>query len=58
MPVRSQSVTLELLNASDAVLSSANATTDAQGVVSVPDNAAATKVRVTDRFGNVATQSF
>jgi len=57
VPVRSQSVTLELLNASDAVLSSANATTDAQGVVSVPDNAAATKVRVTDRFGNVATQS-
>jgi hypothetical protein len=55
IPVRSQDVTVELLGAADAVLSTATVTTDGAGVASVPDNAAALKVRVTDRFGNAAT---
>jgi hypothetical protein len=55
VPVRSQQVTVALLDASNAQLSSASATTDGNGTVSVANNAAATQVKVTDRFGNVAT---
>jgi hypothetical protein len=54
VPVRSQAVTVELLDASDHVLSTATPTTDGSGAASVPDNASATQVRVTDRFGNIA----
>ncbi len=52
VPVRSQQVSVELLTAADVVLSAQNLNTDGSGVVQVPDNAAATKVRVYDRFGN------
>ncbi len=52
--VRSQQVTVELLTAADVVLSTQSASTDGSGAVLVPDNAAATKIRVTDRFGNSA----
>jgi neutral ceramidase len=55
IPERSQAVQVELLGAADAVLSTQNLTTDGNGAVSVPDNAAALKVRITDRFNNVAT---
>ena len=55
VPVRSQQVTVALLDASNAQLSSASATTDTNGAVSVADNASATQVKITDRFGNVAT---
>jgi neutral ceramidase len=55
IPVRSQAVTIELLDASSAVLATATPTTDANGNASVPDNASATQVRVTDPYGNVAT---
>lgn len=51
VPVRSQAVTIELRTA-NATLSTTPGTTDANGVVDVPDNLAATTVRVTDRFGN------
>ncbi len=54
VPVRSEQVTFELLGGT-TVLATSTATTDASGVVSVPDNASATSVRVTDRFGNVGT---
>ena len=55
IPVKSQQVKVELLGTADAVLSIAMPTTDGAGNVSVADNAAALKVRVTDRFGNIAT---
>lgn len=55
VPVRSQQVTVELLNAADGVVATQSVTTDAAGVVQVPDTGAAAKVRVTDRFGNAAT---
>jgi hypothetical protein len=51
VPVRSQAVTIEL-RTSAASLGSTAGTTDANGNVDVPDNVAATAVRVTDRFGN------
>ncbi len=54
IPVRSQQVTIDLLDASSTMLSTAMVTTDANGAASVPDNASATQVRVTDRFGNIA----
>lgn len=54
VPVRNQQATAELLTAADVVLTTQNVTTDGSGVVQIPDNASATKVRVTDRFGNVA----
>ena len=54
IPVKSQQVKVELLGTADAVLSIAMPTTDGAGNVSVADNAAALKVRVTDRFGNIA----
>jgi hypothetical protein len=55
VPVRSQQVTVALLDASNAQLFSTTATTDASGAVSVANNAQATQVQITDRFGNVAT---
>ncbi|MBL0214406.1 MAG: hypothetical protein IPQ07_11015 [Myxococcales bacterium] len=55
VPVRSQQVTVELLTAADAVLSSATVATDASGNAQVADLGSAAKVRVQDRFGNTAT---
>jgi len=55
VPVRTQMVTVELLNAANAVLSTTMLSTDATGLASVANNASATQVRVTDRFGNVET---
>lgn len=55
VPVRGQAVTVALLDAGNAQLSTASATTDVSGAVSVANNASATQVRITDRFGNVAT---
>jgi len=51
VPVRSQAVTIELLDAS-SVIDTINGTTDANGAVSVPNNTNATRVRIRDRFGN------
>jgi hypothetical protein len=55
VPVRSQQVTVALLDAANTQLSSATAMTDASGAVSVANNALATQVKITDRFGNAAT---
>jgi neutral ceramidase len=55
VPVRSQPVTVELLAADDNVLATATPSTDANGVAQIADVATSAKVRVTDRFGNVAT---
>jgi len=55
VPVRSQSVTVALLDAANAVKSTQIVTTDANGNVSVPDVAGATQVKVTDASGNVLT---
>ncbi len=52
IPVKNQQVTVELRSAANAVLSTATPTTDGSGVATVSDNAAATNVRVVDRFGN------
>ena len=50
-------VTVELLGAGDAVLSTVIKPTDATGAVQVADVPAATSVRITDSFGNVATHT-
>ena len=57
VPYRAQDVTVELLDGGGAVLDTRAATTSDAGVVSFddPDVGAAATVRVTDRFGNVAT---
>ncbi len=55
VPVRTQAVTVALLNASNAQLSTAQVTTDANGVASVTDASGATQAKITDRFGNTAT---
>jgi hypothetical protein len=55
VPVRSQQVTVALLDASNAQIYSGTWTTDVNGVVAIASNAAATQVQITDRFGNVAT---
>lgn len=55
VPVRNQQVTVDLLTALDAVVGTGAATTDGAGQASITDNAAATKIRITDRFGNSAT---
>lgn len=52
IPVKNQQVTIELLDASNTVLSTATPTTNGSGVVTLPDQAQATSVRVVDRFGN------
>ena len=46
---------VELLTAADAVVGSQTVATDSVGSVTVTDNPAAMKVRVTDPFGNSAT---
>ena len=55
MPVRSQQVTVALLDGGGATLSSAQVMTDAAGNAQVPDNAGARDVRISDRFGNQQT---
>ncbi len=55
VPLRAQQVTVALLGTSDAVLGTSTVSTDTMGVAQVADNAAALKVRVTDRFGNTST---
>jgi len=57
VPIRSQAVTVELLDTNGGVLSTTPTTTDANGVVQVPDNVAATAIRVTDRFTNQVTSA-
>ncbi len=53
VPVRSQSVTVEVRDSDDTVLDTVTANTDASGVISVTDpGGSATNVKVTDRFGN------
>ena len=55
VPVRSQSVTVALLDAANAVKSTQIVTTDANGNASVPDVSGATQVKVTDASGNALT---
>ncbi len=55
IPLKSQPVNIELLTVANAVVGQANVTTDANGVAQIGDNAAATQVRVTDKFGNSLT---
>jgi hypothetical protein len=55
VPVRSQQVTVELLDASNAVKATTTPTTDVTGNVAVADASGATQVRVTDAFGNITT---
>ncbi|MDB4958862.1 MAG: Alkaline ceramidase domain protein [Myxococcales bacterium] len=55
VPVRSQAVTVDLLSAANATLSTTTMNTDANGSVSIPNNALATSARVIDRFGNTST---
>jgi len=57
VPVRSQQVTVDLLGTTGNTLSTASVNTDSTGAVTMPDNAAATMVKVTDRFGNSATRN-
>ena len=52
----SQPVTVVLTGAS-GTLATVQATTSSAGLVSVPDNASATSIQVTDGYGNVATAS-
>ncbi|HWO17348.1 MAG TPA: hypothetical protein VNO30_01185 [Kofleriaceae bacterium] len=54
VPVRSQPVTVALLDAAGTQLTSAQVTTDAGGAVQVLDVPLARSVRVTDRYGNQA----
>jgi hypothetical protein len=53
--VRGQLVTVVLRDAGGGTLSSMQVATDGSGLAMVPDNASARSVRITDRFGNVAT---
>jgi neutral ceramidase len=55
VPIRNQAVTVALLSAAGTVLSSTPVTTDGNGNVEVTNNAAATMVRITDRFTNPGT---
>ncbi|MDQ3367278.1 MAG: hypothetical protein M3680_17790 [Myxococcota bacterium] len=57
VPVRSQNVTLTLLDAAGVAVSSDVVASNAQGGAQVADVATAAMVRVTDRFGNVATSA-
>jgi hypothetical protein len=56
VPVRNQAMKIELMMGS-TVVATATPTTDGNGSITVADNASATSVRLTDRFGNVATAS-
>jgi neutral ceramidase len=55
VPVKSQSVKVELLDATNAIKMTYTTTTDAAGNVSVADVAGSTQVRVTDASLNVQT---
>jgi hypothetical protein len=55
VPLRSQAIKVDLLDGGGAVVGTANVTSDPNGGVSITDVAAATQMRLTDRFGNVAT---
>ena len=55
VPVRSQAVKVELLDAGNNVLATSTPTTDGSGNVTVTDNASATQVRVTDAYANQGT---
>jgi hypothetical protein len=55
IPVRSQSVTVSLLDAANAVKSTAIVATDGNGSVAVPDVSGATQAKVTDASGNSLT---
>ena len=55
IPVRVQLVTVTLLGAGNVDLGSTQVTTDGSGLASVPNNAAAVSIKITDRFGNAAT---
>jgi hypothetical protein len=55
IPVKSQTVKVELLDAANAVKATTTPATDAAGNVSVADVSGATQVRVTDVSGNVQT---
>jgi hypothetical protein len=57
VPVRSQTVTVTLRNLANVAIYSDAVMTDANGVVSVPNNNAATTVQITDRFGNTTVAS-
>ncbi len=52
IPVRSQQVTVELMNG-NTILSTTSVSTDVNGVVQVLNDAAATTIRITDRFQNI-----
>lgn len=54
IPLR-QDVTVALLNGAGAQVASSQVTPDANGHISIGDNAAATQIQVTDRFGNTKT---
>ena len=53
VPVRSQAVTVQLIGG--ASMPPQGLMTDASGAISVANDASATQVQVTDRFGNTAT---
>jgi hypothetical protein len=53
VPIRGQQVTVTYLGTGAATAPTATATTDTNGDFMVADNAAATSISVTDRFGNV-----
>jgi neutral ceramidase len=55
VPVRDQQVTFSLLDGSGLVLTTAQVTTDGNGVAQVPDLLLARSVRITDRYGNQTT---
>ncbi|MEO8701220.1 MAG: hypothetical protein ABI867_14310 [Kofleriaceae bacterium] len=58
VPVRSQQVTVQLLAAGGAAIGAPQSvTTDASGNAQVPDVATAVQLRITDRFGNLATST-
>ncbi|HEV7556802.1 MAG TPA: hypothetical protein VGO00_15155, partial [Kofleriaceae bacterium] len=54
VPLAGQTVKMELMNGA-TVLATANPTADGNGNLTMADNATATSVRLTDKFGNVAT---
>jgi hypothetical protein len=56
VPVRGQAVTVQLLDGAGMPIGGAIATTtNGTAVASAPNVTGATQIRVTDRFGNVAT---
>jgi neutral ceramidase len=55
VPIRSQLVSVQLRDANGPLGDAIDVQTDASGVASVPNNAAATQIQITDRFGNTAT---